>query len=69
MKSTIQQVVATVVVVALCLSAQVGVLALGSSFRVAARMAAPSAGRVALAPELAGTPIQMAATQGPGGQW
>lgn len=63
MKSTIQQGVATVVVVALCISAQIGLLALGNSFRVAARMAAPTAGKIATVPEMAGGPIQVVLSQ------
>jgi hypothetical protein len=69
MKSAIQQVVTTVMVVALCLSAQVGILALGNSFRVAARMAAPTAGTIATVPEMAAGPVQVAARRVPGGQW
>jgi hypothetical protein len=69
MESTIQQVVATVLVVAACLSAQVGLLALGCSFRVSARMAAPTEDRFASVPEPAGPPLQIATTSLPGGRW
>jgi len=69
MKSTIQQVVATVMVIVLCLSAQVGLLMIGNSFRVAARMAAPAAGAAASTTEVAVGPIQVAATSLPGARW
>ena len=69
MGSAIQQVVPTVMVVAVCLSAQIGLLALGSSFRVAARMAAPTPVSVAPASVQGSRAIQIAASRGFDGRW